>query len=218
MNSQNSSSPRSGSKNRKSSPNVSLKSSNGAARKSVSRKTADRDGSWLEGVQTEIQSFDQQVTHLITARPVVSLAIAVGLGGLAFFVAKKISSELDENSSFRKGLENVPSHFSENLSQTLTRFEGEFDSLGSSSLSDVRDNIVQMITDDLSEKPFETLLTAASLGFGMGTLRFDDVKDVALRLAKKLAMQSIDGMASNSMERNSRSKSPSIRERNTLRQ
>lgn len=157
-----------------------------------SKSTQQRD--WTDGVQSGARSFEKSVSQAVTEKPFLALAIAAGAGLLTYFVMKKIADSSDEESIFDSSIDNAPTQLAEKLSDTLARFQSEFDSLSHASFVDVKDNVIQLMIDEVSENPFGALATAASIGFGLGSLQLEDLKQGAIRLAKVAAVQSLDGI------------------------
>lgn len=193
MNSRTTNSSRETSRSKHSRTAASKLSSKTSKKSSSKKRSGSHSDDWMQEVQSGARSFENKITNVITTKPFISLAIAAGVGLISYFVVKSISESSDGESVFDESIENAPSRLAESLSTTLEIFQSEFNSLSQSSFSDVKDNIIELVTDSVSENPFGALATAASIGFGVGGLHIEDLKQGAIRLAKMAAVQSLEG-------------------------
>ncbi len=159
---------------------------------------------WISEFEGHADSLESSLRQTILARPVVSAAVALGVGWVGSMIYQKLNtpssatgSKTGSGKRTAKGSGKSSRHskgtLSSNLSTSLSRAQSEFDSLAMGSLEDVRGGITRLVSQDLQQHPFETLATAVSVGFGLGHLDRRHLQQAGVKVLKLLAMRALEG-------------------------
>jgi hypothetical protein len=151
------------------------------------------EGDWIQNFGTPVAGFEHKIQEFITSKPLATAAIAIGAGLAGAAILKKVGDK--QGSSFA-GFEagGAGGFLTKGLSDTLHRFEDQVGRLSTRGVPDVKDGLIRMVSDDLSSKPFESIATMVGLGYGLAHLDVQSLKRGAFRVAKLLAMRSLDEM------------------------
>jgi len=151
--------------------------------------------SWPEAFAANTESLETRLGEFVADRPLAAIGCAVGLGVAAFYGLSKISSAAPKGRRGTSPARKSPGVLGAGVAPMLTRIQSEFDRIAIDGLASARENIVDFVSTEFSERPIETLGTAISIGYGLGSLRPVDLKQGALRFAKLLAVKAMDGNA-----------------------
>ena len=163
---------------------------------------------FMENFSAPVTKAEREVQNFLTEKPLATVAIALGVGLIGGFLFKKYrqSSETSDVSggSNSTALDTGASlafagFLTKGLSGAISRVESEFGAFREGGLSDVRDSLTEMVTTELSERPFETIATAIGAGFGIANLEAAQMKNGAIRIAKTLAVRTLEGSGSVSL-------------------
>ena len=169
------------------------KKSSSAGRQSGTRNA---NSNWVRTFAASADALEEKIALVLSERPAMALGCAVGLGIAGYLLLKKLPRPAHPARGGKKGSTrsaNSTGILSAGLVPALTRFQSEFDKIAIDGIAGVKENVVEMISNDFSERPLQTLGVAISLGYGLGGLQTEDLKRGALRFAKLLAVNSIDG-------------------------
>lgn len=162
----------------------------------VARKPAHAPArSWPETFAANTESLETRLEEFVVDRPLAAVGCALGLGAAAFYGLSKISSAAPKGRRGTSPARKDPGILGAGVAPMLTRIQSEFDRIAIDGLASARENIVDFVSTEFSERPIETLGTAISIGYGLGSLRPADLKQGALRFAKLLAVKAMDGNA-----------------------
>lgn len=81
-----------------------------------------------------------------------------------------------------------------NIGSFLEKIKDEIDHLANEDLGTVGKGLFHFFEEELNENPYQTLATAVGIGFGLGSLKKDDIKSGALHLGRLIAMRALSGM------------------------
>lgn len=153
--------------------------------------------SWIDSFGQNAQSFESAVDGFVRERPFAVLGGAVGLGLVGYFLVQKMNSAAPGRSARKSGMK--PSGaLSKKIGPALEQFQSEFERLPFDGIASVRTNISKLVTQEISERPWETLGAALAFGFGLGNVDREQVKRGAIRLVQMIAVKSLDDIGGRS--------------------
>lgn len=165
---------------------------------SGSESGSENQVEWISEMHNQATSLENSVESFIRERPMVSAGVALGLGVGAFFLLRNLSSqETPMGASINPVRSDKSSGFlSQNLVSSLTKIQKEFDKLATDGIGGVRQGVTDLVSKDMESQPIQTLATVVGLGFAAGNLNVDQIKSGAIRIAKLLAVRSLDEVGS----------------------
>ena len=86
--------------------------------------------------------------------------------------------------------------FSKKIRETLVDISEQANSLETENFAAVGRRLAAMMAQRISSRPYETLLTALGIGFGLGTLNLSNFKRAAIRMGKLIAVRALTEMDS----------------------
>ena len=168
---------------------------------------------FMESFSAPVKNVEHEVENFLTQKPLATVAIALAVGLVGGFIFKKYRNA--ESASNSEGGESSKSmaldtgaslafagFLTKGLSTAISRVESEFGAFRGGGIADVKESLTQIITDELAEKPFETIATAIGAGFGIANLETTQMKNGAIRIAKTLAVRTLEGSGSSSFNNN----------------
>jgi ElaB/YqjD/DUF883 family membrane-anchored ribosome-binding protein len=149
-------------------------------------------------MHNQARALENRVESFIRERPMIVAGAALGLGVGAYFLLRNgAKDETPMGASISPVRSGKSSGFlSQNLVSSLKKFQKEFDKLATDGVSGVRHGVTDLISKDMESQPIQTIATVLGLGFAVGNLNADQIKHGAIRVAKLLAVRSLDEVGS----------------------
>lgn len=162
---------------------------------------------WVDSFITPITRAERDIESFLTKEPLATIGIALGVGLVGGLLFKKYHpasfapSRVKKSRSSSSALSDTASlafagFLTRGLTGMVSRVENELASLRSGGVAEMKESLTHMITDDLTERPFETIATVVGAGFGIANLETSQVRDGAIRMAKGLAVRTLEGSPS----------------------
>ena len=86
--------------------------------------------------------------------------------------------------------------FSQKIHESLEEVAKQANCLATEDFASVGRGFAEMMAQKISSQPYETLVTALGIGFGLGALDFSHVKQGVIRVGKLIAMRALSEMDS----------------------
>jgi hypothetical protein len=83
---------------------------------------------------------------------------------------------------------------SEEIAGTLKEIKKQFNRLGTEDFVTVGSGLLKLVEDKIAKSPYLMISTALSIGYGLGSIKADQVKTASLELARLLAIRTLTQM------------------------